>query len=147
NLIDGQPLSETTGIKPYDSKSGRNYIHWLLATQDSTKLEEEDFGGVAKPSSLLYLLLRHSLLHETGHSIFRFLKKNSVEAPELVRSRKFSNLSGAATVSAWEIFQVPTKELVATEATAQPLFSYLHSPRFDFPAERDVVEDLNEHKQ
>jgi hypothetical protein len=146
NLIDSQPPSEETGIKPYNAALGLNYIHWLLANLDSDKLEKEDFGGTAKPTSLLYMLLRHALLHETSLSIARFLGKNAIGALELVRSRKFMNITSAPSVSHWEMFQAPVGQVIAAEASSMPLFAYMHSARFSAPADLDVVANLNAHK-
>ena len=146
NLIDRQPLSEDTGIKPYNAALGLNYVHWLLANADSDKLEAQDFGGAAKPTALLYMLLRHALLHETSLSISKFLGKNGIQALELTRSRKFMNITSAPSVSHWEIFRAPVGQIMASEASNMPLFSYMHSARFDAPADLDVVANLNEQK-
>ena len=142
NLIDGLPPSEDATIQPYDAALGLNYVDWLLNTQDATKIEQEDFGGAKAPTALLYMLLRHALLHETSQSIGKFLGKASIDATALVRSRKFANISAAPTVSHWEVFQAPVGELVPAEASAMPLYAYLHSPRFSSPADLDVVENL-----
>lgn len=146
NLVDGLPPSEEATIQPYDEGLGLNYVHWLLNTQDGKKIEQEDFDGAKKPSSLLYMLLRHSLLHETSQSIGKFLAKGGIDATALVRSRKFSNISAAPTVSHWEVFQAPVGELVPAEASSMPLYAYVHSARFSSPADLDVVQNLKTHK-
>lgn len=147
NLVDGLPFSEQNKIKPYDDATGRNYIDWLLLNTGSSIIEKEDFGGAAKPSALLYMMLRHSLLHETSSSLFNFLAKNKIDAAELVLSRKFSNISKAPTVSHWEVFSAPVNQLVPAEGVATPLYEYIHSPRFSGPADTDIVANLNEHKE
>ena len=50
-LIDGQPLSESKPIKPYNA-AGANYIDWLMANAaDADALESQNFGGVAAPGA------------------------------------------------------------------------------------------------
>ena len=44
-LIDGMPLSEAGGIKPFGN-AGTNYIDWLIANaSNATALERQDFGA------------------------------------------------------------------------------------------------------
>jgi hypothetical protein len=147
NLIDGQPLSEDATIKPYDRTTGLNFIDWLLANSaDSAKLESQDFGGTAVPTSLLYLLLRNSLLLETGMSLHAYLGKNGVDAKELIRSRKFMNISSTPSVSPWEIFRAPANKIVATGASDKPLFEFIHSSYFAGAAGKGIAENLDEFK-
>jgi len=128
NLIDGEPLSENQQIKPYDEATGLNYIDWLIANAgDATQLEKQDFGGAPKPNSLLYLMLLYSLLHEASESIYTYLNRNDIVANELLRSRKFMNISSAPTVSHWEVFQAPVNKLVTTEESSLPLYSFIYS--------------------
>lgn len=147
NLVDGEPLSEELKIKPYDEDRDLNYIHWLLAQTTSKQLEQEDFGGAPKPNSLLYMMLRHSILLETSHSIYNYLNKNNVEAFELIRSRKFANITNAPTISHWEVFDAPANKLIKTEASAKGVFELMHSPRFDAPADKDIVRNIKQQKQ
>jgi hypothetical protein len=145
NLIDGEPFSEELTIKPYDKEHGYNYIHWMLNNLSSKKLQQQDFGNMPKPHYLLYMLLRYSLLHETSHSIYHYLKKKDITAVELIRSRKFANITSTPTVSHWEIFDAPVNKIVGTEVSSIPLFEYMHSPQFNISANLDVVQYLNEH--
>ncbi len=145
-LVDPLPLAEDRGLDPYDKASGRNYIDWLHAAADAQTVEDEDFQGAPKPTTLLYMMLRYARLHETARSAARFLAKHDIDAQVLHRSRKFANLSAAPTVSYWEVFHAPAGELVAAEATNAALFNHLHSARFDAPAQRDVVADLRAHQ-
>ena len=87
----------------------------------------QDFGGATKPNSLLYLMLLYSLLHEASESIYTYLNQNNVVANELLRSRKFMNISSAPTVSHWEVFQAPVNKLVTTEQSSLPLYSFVYS--------------------
>jgi hypothetical protein len=147
NLIDGTVLSEAKKILPYDKVNNLNYIDWLLANAgNSPALEKEDFGTAPKPHSLLYLMLKHALLNDTSTSIYYFLAKNSIVAEELIRSRKYMNISSAPNVSHWEVFQAPVNKIVATEPSAAPLYEYIHSSRFVLPADHDVMINLSELK-
>ncbi len=147
NLIDGQPTSEDSLIKPYDAKNHLNYIDWLIANvSDPTNLENQDFGGATPPNSLLYMLLKNSLLVETSHSLVNYFQKNNIAASELIRSRKFMNMSTSPSVSPWEVFQAPANKVVASETVDRPLFEYIHSPHFAGPAGTGIIENLDEFK-
>ncbi len=132
NLIDSLPLSEERGIKPYDEGTGKNYINWLLEnSSNTTKLEHEDFGaGVSKPNALLYLMLHNALLSEARNSIHSLLVSHDIVADELVRSRKFMNISSQPDVSHWEVFQAPANRIIPAEAAEHTLLSYVQLERF-----------------
>ena len=145
NLIDGEPLSETTGIKNYDEAGGLNYIDWLIANAaDSSKLEQQDFGGAPKPNALLYLMLLYSQLHEAGESIYTYLATNNIAADELLVSRKFMNISSAPTVSHWEIFNAPVNKIVPAEASTLGMHSFVHE-KLRLGGSSDFTSNLEEH--
>jgi hypothetical protein len=130
DLIDGQPLSETVGIKPYDPALGLNYLDWLEANgADAAKLEAHDFGGAAAPTELLYRLLHFSLLMEASRGIHRWLGARDVRADELVRSRKFVNIGADPSPSVWEVFKAPANRIVQSEPAGIPLLELLHAPQ------------------
>lgn len=64
DVIDDQPLSERSPIRPYTT-DGRNYITWLVEA-GRTSLEavrrQEGFIDNKRPSPLLYLMLRHAVM-------------------------------------------------------------------------------------
>lgn len=145
NLIEKAALTEDHTLQPYDTS--HNYIDWLLANAgDATALQKEDFGGAAKPTSLLYMLLKHSLLIDTSTSIYYFLQRSNIVAQELVQSRKYMNMSSTPTFSHWEVFDAPVNKIVTTEPASTPLYTYLHSSRFQLPADGDVMINLDELK-
>ena len=146
NLVDGEPLSEDTLIKPYDVANDLNFVDWLVANAgNSTKLRNQDFGGAAIPHSLLYMMLRTSLLQESSQSIYKLFKRNNIAADEMIRSRKFMNMSSSPTVSHWEIFDAPVNKLVTSEVSSMPVLEYVHS-KIGILGETDLVENLAEHK-
>jgi hypothetical protein len=127
-LIDGQPLSETASIKPYSS-AGTNYIDWLLANaSDAAALEAQNFGGASRPGALLYMMLHFALVMESGRAINRFLGGHQIDAKELVRSRKFLNVSGTSP-SIWEVFRAPANRIVGAANSSQPLLTLMHAPQ------------------
>lgn len=148
NLIDDQPLSEERGIKPYDAGTGKNYIDWLLDNAgDSGKLEKQDFGsGVTKPNALLYMMLHNAFLLEAKHSIYLLFKAHDIVADELVRSRKFMNISSQPDVSHWEVFHAPANRVIANEQSENSLFSYVQLERFNTGPEIEIGRYLNQAK-
>jgi hypothetical protein len=133
NLIDNLPLSEERGIKPYDEGTGKNYINWLLDnSSDVNKLEHEDFGsGVARPNALLYMMLHNALLSEARTSIYHLLISHDIVADELVRSRKFMNISSQPDVSHWEVLRAPANRIIPAETSDRSLLSYVQLDRFN----------------
>jgi hypothetical protein len=148
NLIDGLPLSEERTIKPYDEGTGKNYIDWLLQNSaDVDKLEQQDFGtGVTKPNALLFMMLHNALLAEARHSIHSLLKNHEIVADELVRSRKFMNLSTQPDVSHWEVFRAPANRVIAGELSDRPLLSFVQLDRFNAGPDIDIGRYINEAK-
>jgi hypothetical protein len=148
NLIDNLPLSEERGIKPYDEGTGKNYIDWLLDNSaDVDKLEQQNFGtGVTKPNALLYMMLHNALLLEAKHSIHFLLVANDIVADELVRSRKFMNISSQPDVSHWEVFRAPANRVIPNESSVQPLLSFVQLDRFNTGAGLEVGRYLNQAK-
>ena len=129
-LIDGQPLSETATIKPYDGASGKTFVDWLLDHgADADALEAQDFGAAPRPASLLYLLLHFSVAMEAARGLHRFLGGLNVQAPELVRSRAFLNVGAQPTPSTWEVFRAPASSVVPAITSDRPLLEVLHSPQ------------------
>jgi hypothetical protein len=131
SLIDGQPLSEAKGIAPYAAAQPDNYVDWLRAHAGNVDaLEHEDFGGAPAPTSLLYMMLRFSLLREAERALFRWLTHRDVEADVLVRSRKFMNLGPQPSPSTWEIFRTPAISLVTQDPIDRPLLQVILLPQF-----------------
>lgn len=148
NLIDGLPLSEERTIKPYDQGTGKNYIDWLLQNSaDVDKLEKQDFGtGVTKPNALLYMMLHNALLAEVRHSIHSLLRAHDIVADEMVRSRKFMNMSTQPDVSHWEVFRAPANRVIAGEVSDRPLLSFVQLDRFNTGPDIDIGRYINEAK-
>lgn len=132
NIVDTDPLSEQTPIKPYEKDGDQNYIDWLLANMaNENKLESQDFGDGKMPKTLLFMMLKNGLLLETNHSIFKYLATKNIHASELIRSRKFMNISTAPSVSPWEIYKAPVNRLVNTETSDKTLFNHIHTAVLD----------------
>lgn len=148
NLIDGLPLAEDRGIRPYDAATGANYIDWLLAhATDVDALEHLDFGGATPPNALLFLMLHNALLQEIARSVRLFLDAHVIDASELTRSRKFMNLSAQPDVSPWEVFRAPAGRVVASEASTRPLLAFVQADRFTGGSSADIGRYVQEAKE
>lgn len=139
SLIDGMPFSETETIKPYDAGQTKNYIDWLAANARSADaLRAQDFGGQPKPTTLLYMLLRHALLIQAGLSVSLWLRMFDVDAPELVKSRKFVGMTPAIDIAAWEILSAPASAIGVTSRigtttnprSSLPLLAVVQAPEY-----------------
>ena len=129
-LIDGQPLSETARIEPYDAAHTLTYVDWLLANvADAAALEAQDFGaGVPRPGALLYLMLHFAIVMENSRAIRGWLGARGVAADELVRSRKFMNIGVEPSPSVWEVFRAPANRIAEGETLTQPLLTVVNTP-------------------
>lgn len=131
NLIDGEPWSEEVGIKSYHPGAGLNYIDWLRANAgDGDKLRTQDFAGAPRPTSLLYMMLRHSMLIEASNSLFKFLSLHDVQALELIVSRKFIGVTSTVDISPWEVMAAPVGRIVTAIVDDAPLLTYIRRPQF-----------------
>jgi hypothetical protein len=140
-LIDGQPLSETTRVKPYDAAATRSYLDWLLDNAaNAAALERQSFGAASRPGALLYLMLHFALVMEAGRGIHHWLGTRDVTSDELVRSRKFLNVGAEPTPSVWEVFRAPANRIVASELADRPLLEVIHAPQHAGDAGRGVQE-------
>jgi len=140
-LIDGQPFSESNGIKPYDAQTGDNYIDWLLAhASDATALEAQNFGTVPRPTFLLYMMLHFAIAMEAGRGLHRYLAAYEIQANELIRSRKFLNVGAQATPSVWEVYRAPANRVLGNGAPDRPLLEVLNSPQIASGAGQGVAE-------
>lgn len=140
-LIDGQPLSESEGIKPYDAQTTKNYIDWLLANAaDAEALQSQNFGQGRRPSFLLYMLLHFSMAMEAGRGIHRLLARHEIKADELIRSRKFLNVGPQPSPSMWEVFRASANRVIGPQASNRSLLEVLHSPQSASDAGEGVAE-------
>jgi hypothetical protein len=141
-LIDGQPLSESATVKPYDAANTRTYLDWLFENAaEAQALEAQNFGAnTARPGFLLYLMLHFSLVMEAGRGIHRWLGDRGVSADELVRSRKFLNIGGQPSPSLWEVFAAPANRVVQGEASTRPLLELMHVSQLSADAGQGVQE-------
>ncbi|MFD3458314.1 hypothetical protein ACFWVM_01250 [Nocardia fluminea] len=131
SLIDGLPFSERDPIKPYDTAQTKNYIDWLAANARSADaLRAQNFSGAPAPTALLYKLLRHALLIQTGVSVHRWLDHFKVAAPELVMSRKFVGMTPALDIAVWEILSAPASAVSGTVNSDLPLLAMVHLPEY-----------------
>ncbi len=102
NLVDKVPLSEHNVLPPI-AETIPNYIQWLHQQDSIEELERQDFGeGVAKPNSLLYLMLRKALLLELHRTSSDWLSKNKVPVPQAHDISNFYNIRSQGDLTKWE---------------------------------------------
>ena len=75
-------------------------------------------------------MLHNALLAEARNSIYFLLASHDIVADELVRSRKFMNISSQPDVSHWEVLRAPANRIIPAEASDQSLLSYVQLDRF-----------------
>ncbi|MBN1274413.1 MAG: hypothetical protein JXB26_19295 [Candidatus Aminicenantes bacterium] len=80
-LVDNKPLSDTEKVQAI-SQDDENYIEWL-ATSPIDTIRRQDFGRkegqkISPPRSLLYLMLRHSVMNAFWDSAWCFFKMAEV---------------------------------------------------------------------
>ena len=140
-LIDGQPLSETALIKPYDAGTSKTYIDWLLANAaNAVALQAQDFGGPAPPNALLYLMLYFSVVMEAARGVRDWLTSRNVTSEELVRSRKFLNIGTQPSPSVWEVFRAPANRVAVGDPATASLLQVVNAPQSAANAGQSVQE-------
>ncbi|MEV5835603.1 hypothetical protein [Nocardia sp. NPDC052112] len=145
SLIDAQPFSERDPIKPYDAAQTKNYIDWLAANARSADaLRAQDFSGAPTPTALLYRLLRHALLIQTGVSVHRWLDHFEVAAPELLTSRKLIGMTPALDIAVWEILSAPASAVSGTVNSDLPLLAMVHLPEYRTGVHASIGAPLSE---
>ncbi len=130
STVQDGPLSETETLNADASLSGSvkgNYINWLQ-TASVADIQAENYPGT-KPTSLLYKILRQSLLLEYAN----LAGQNEVSAGKLglaqiQESEMVSVQPAATTLTPWQVLARP-----ATPNPHVPWATYLLTP--SFPAE------------
>jgi hypothetical protein len=86
-VVDTEPLSETATVKPFlvnktDATKSVNYIKWLRVSDGATIAKEvfkdEENKDVAKPATLLYGFLRHSVQQSSWDAVMAICEKYKV---------------------------------------------------------------------
>jgi hypothetical protein len=89
-----EPLSEAESLQPF------NYIRWLRETASIEDVREERLpAGVAPPSTLLYLMLRHAMLREAARSADLLLVSEGVVTRAAIREVELTAASPATTAT------------------------------------------------
>lgn len=86
-VVDTEPLSEIDAVKPFfvhktDATQSVNYLKWLrvsdLATLDKEVFKDADGKEMAKPATLLYSFLRHSLQQSSWDAVMAICERYKV---------------------------------------------------------------------
>jgi predicted nucleic acid-binding Zn-ribbon protein len=102
NLVENKPPSEVNTL-------AFNYIDWLAKAADAGTIINEPFSG-AKPTALLYAMLRNALLLQLHHGAYDWLKQRSDFDSALEQSLRATVLPGvrgsAPRLSRFELMAV-----------------------------------------
>lgn len=114
NIVSGDPLSETELLAEYDTTQHKNYIHWLREADTVAKLQQQSFNGAERPTSLLYLQLRHALLLQLNKSAVRWMERYNINASVTERARTFHNIRPSGDLTRWEVLRSPVGNIIST---------------------------------
>jgi len=90
------------------------------------------------------MMLHNAFLLEAKHGIWHLFTSNNIVADELVRSRKFMNISTQLDVSHWEVFHAPANLVIPAATSKSPLLSYIQTPQF---SSGPIGRPINESKE
>src|SRR5438309_1557016 len=74
------------------------------------------------------------------NSIFNLLETAGISAQELVRSRKFMNISTQPDVSHWEVFRAPANRVLPNESSNRSLLEFVQIDRFRSNVGRNIAD-------
>jgi len=114
NLVSSDPLSETDSLQEYDTAQHKNYLDWLCEADTISKLYQQSFNGAEKPTSLLYLQLRHALLLQLNKTAVQWMKRYSVDTSVTETVRTFYNIRPAGDLTRWEVLRGPVGNVSAS---------------------------------
>jgi hypothetical protein len=130
-VVDDKPLSETAQIREYTT-TGQNYVQWLIDAAN-TSLDalyaQDGFVDDKRPTSILYLLLRHAL--QLGYSdisirLHEFAGLYTAEKAMAVRSDEpFLHISDTTLESESRYFPLYTSATEITGSATQPIHEYI----------------------
>lgn len=99
NLVENRPPSETKQLTV-------NYIDFLARAEVAQKIIDEDLPG-ARPTALLYLMLRNALLLQMHNGAYEWLQERTSFDPLLIQASSATTLAGVReslpTLSKFEI--------------------------------------------
>ncbi len=141
NLVDKIPVSESLPVSDYGPIAHQNYLNWLAAASTESQLELQNFGnGVQAPTSLLYLMLRKSLLQSLHTSSVNWFTTNGVDFSETMGSINFYNIRPGGTLTKYEVMKAPISTALPVHPQAKmAIADYLlgpgsHEPEATVPA-------------
>ncbi len=126
-LVQSEPLSETASLAP-----NRNYIELLLTEPDFEKIRQENFSQF-QPKSLLYSLLRQSLMLEYWTTAGELFMLQATQSEERFVDND-SEVGQVGVPNIWLGMNLPGKELAAkfglpesvlTSITTEPFWKFL----------------------
>ncbi|AGW90326.1 hypothetical protein [Cupriavidus sp. DF5525] len=91
NLVDSRPPSESARL-------ALNYVDWLARAGSFDTILKEQFDG-ARPSSLLYLMLRNAVLLQLHHGAYDWLRARGDFEPALEQAVRATTLPGMRAAS------------------------------------------------
>jgi len=141
NLVDKIPVSESLPISDYGPIAHENYLDWLAAANTEAQLELQNFGnGVQAPTSLLFLMLRKSLLQSLHTSSVNWFTTNGIDFSETMGSINFYNIRSGGTLTKYEVMKAPVSTALPAHPQAKmAIADYLlgpgaHEPEATVPA-------------
>ena len=117
------PVTKLTGalVQPSGPSLSPNYIEALLSAKSIDDIRHDRIQPAPQPT-LLYLLLRHSMLLEYGNAGSRLLISKELMDPKLRRERELVNLSASqSTPTIWDQLE----KSISVSGQEVPLKTYL----------------------
>jgi hypothetical protein len=110
SIIQNEPLSESNGLTRYTSgESTGNYISWLRSASVDDIREERYPTGTA-PTSLLYKVLRHSVLLESANTVSEIRIAAGTLDRTAAREPVFVGFATRPSTTAYEVLDAPLVE-------------------------------------
>ncbi|HTS45757.1 MAG TPA: hypothetical protein VMH01_15260 [Puia sp.] len=136
NLVDKVPVTDSKPISDYGPIANQNYLNWLAAANSEAQLEQQDFGnGVQPPTSLLYLMLRKSLLQSLHSGSVNWFATNGVDFSATMATSNFFNIRPGGTLTKYEVMKAPLSTALPAHPEAKmAIADYLLGPGSNEPS-------------
>lgn len=141
NMVDRKPPSDERFLERLGTNK-INFIQWLTSENSISNLESHRMPGAVPPRSVLYLLLRHSLLLSLQRAGLKFYEENELKFSRRAHEKSLHNFDKETRdLTGWELLKGQPKKVDPQAMNIdKPLADHLFSLPTNLGAVRALAE-------